>query len=998
MTEEQRIFDLINDFYSEDEQRIQESQSILMSFVNKIEYLEFFISILSKYVDSNHHLYISFIIIKDSLLSKGSLLETEYLSNTMGNIYNFVISNQSIFVREQHLLNIASESIALLYRLFFANNFLELPNFEDLFSNSESEILLINLKIMEYVLNYMKTSLKHEAAYISHSVQKSFSNYLMSRYFAHAVDVIQSSFCHLYNVAIDIMVLCLSFNMKGDIDTYSFSMSQGWLVFFSNLLIPHELYSIISQSNHEIYEKTIVLIQLYSSSSPKMWNNKGHREFIIDFVDNIISIISFSIENNKEMLELSKLMFRISGSFDLNLIISHPNASFLFENAEKMFIKSFNPEEPMACVYCLRFWGGISLYLKQRMKTDPPELLEMIYGIFEKYIVLFMNFVPEGNEIIHSSFYGYFSEIIDDHKYLWDIGFINMSRSVEYICQLVLLVFEESVGTPEMFYRLSIILLFFASAMNNQNYRIMNSAHESAILYVKMCKSIFYILERSEEIISDNLCFDNVSTLFFEQTIIAFSKSFRTVFTSKDGHFGSIFSYLKNDYTLQQVYDLFMNRFLKNLVRFHDYPEFLYDTLVVIDYMSNPLQNRSLSPLASNNTLLSDLINRNYFLEFSLKDYSKLAKLLVFLNKIYSRVILNKEHLDVFLSYYDEKIEFLAQNGFTDSSQCYILFRELSGFLKGNIDHNLYVVKWVLSKHTNMIIECINIHQQSIPVIQTICKFLSLLAPNKTKPYSFPSDSAEGIELFWLTHKALNGVNKCLLDFPWSIIMIVFPVFSSKYANFGVMQFFGDMSYTHFLDCVFDAIYSWMFEDLSGKSKYLIHLFSIFNGIVELFPDRFINSTPLRNKYIYFVIKSLLSNYFELWPVIGDSLQLVISKLNQNHESLDEFYSVLIVLIDGIMNINELKLESISKAIRLVCIWAPNLVTNIIHPIVSSFESKFREKVEKILDELFNGCTNNDIPLEKTFDKFRESIRPYSVLLSDLPEFRQYFSQIFSDS
>jgi hypothetical protein len=438
----------------------------------------------------------------------------------------------------------------------------------------------------------------------------------------------------------------------------------------------------------------------------------------------------------------------------------------------------------------------------------------------------------------------------------------------------------------------------------------------------------------------------------------------------------------------QGMFDFFAQRFLDGLLVFAGDVPLLHGLLLFINDMSG--ENR-LRPFAEQNGPLSALARREVVLSFDHLDFPLLKKVLPFLNSIYARNV--RGTWPQFLSYFDDAFE-----GMGDARSVFLLFRALKGVFdtKLTVDIAVMLGRWFLDGHVGQTLDAIRGHCGEPEIIGAIAQFWAVFAHRQRADFGIKS--AQGIELFnaWLAVVQLIAETWEFEDHEWLIVKIMQPSWAGRYANFGIMQLFGDDSFAVMHKLFFDILERWG----SGETgKHMMALLDCVSSIHGILPPVILANERNFAVTCEILAECLLLKDERIWISACNCVEGLMRSSVNAKQSVRPFLQHFIIIFDGFINLGTEERSLREPAVRVIFAMQkcePEAVHRIYGEILDFFEARYQPHVRELFDGLIvgaNGLEECGGAFQSIGEGFRVEFRKFPTQLADIQPFTPYFTR-----
>ncbi|OHT15398.1 hypothetical protein TRFO_14165 [Tritrichomonas foetus] len=977
---------------------------------------------------------LTFVTITEILKNRGGLLDVPFLQQQINFLMTFIAEKIDFILSNPSLKNLCADAVAYSFRFLFELTIPNPPVFSSLFQTFESpheNMKILSLEIMNSLVTAIKDSkLKHltETDYMRNV--ELFQKTQLSSYFNHAAHVILMNNPTLIDHALNLLVSCFkNFATKldnADIDTYVFSAPQEIYQFYQKTDLPSALFQIFNSAPPGSNRENLAMESLiYFSSVAWRPIDRNTQLAYLFFAANTITQFMRSgrcQQDEATLLSTSRFIFKIGTIINVAMFIQGQTevAVNFFLAVRDITIFAFNNclmKEPSN--YLIKFWGKLANTRFDMSTGIPQEFIQLFPEVFNAYVNAVCSYFNNEGECESDV---EISQFLESIKHLWYIEWITPKICSQYVANVLSTLTQELVSKPidmssiTILYRIvHVILIITAQFVGRLSPK---NLEDNAILIDSILNFINITNDFTKSIIASNiepllgiLCTLEKSlkyfTLYFKREFIGSTQGYGTTNTDRIYANLPIFQSLPLEVRRQAAFDIIFNRFLHDLENFMFNPDLLKELLEFIDdfIQKSP---KDVKILVQNNALLQTLIQRKFIIEFKFFSQSvSVNKLYTILNKLYVRSILTVDQWAAFLPYFDQRFSQLASSGYSDQIMVFNLFSELNGALKGNGISTLfyYLFRWFMT-HVDDTIQCIAKHSNNENVLIAICKTWTALCTNKGYKLIIPSTSAEGIKLFQSSLKVIQTLagsdltDERVVNIKMKYITkIIAPSLSTKYVNFGIMEYFKDTSLDIMIDIYFTVLANWSFEAYKLYPKIVKSMNAIILSILEIKPMKIADEAKL-NLISRFLFKAMLQldNSLYIKEVYQTLTKLIEFFLQSNCANLiTNFQAHFLAILDQIINGSQPLTDTAAAPLYYMFLGIPGWAQHVFEMICSIFDPKNREEISALFTTTFGvidpakGVTQGQKDLRNILVVFKKKIKKYATNLSDIAEFEPYF-------
>jgi hypothetical protein len=219
-----------------------------------------------------------------------------------------------------------------------------------------------------------------------------------------------------------------------------------------------------------------------------------------------------------------------------------------------------------------------------------------------------------------------------------------------------------------------------------------------------------------------------------------------------------------------------------------------------------------------------------------------------------------------------------------------------------------------------------------------------------------------------------------------------------RYANFGVMQLYGDESLGKMLNVFFAILANWEFQSIAQIPKILSTILMTIETVANICPQ-FLSEGRFQ-LVCDFLWKSLIPNdeKGDVFKLACNCLKGIMEHLLNvgNRDVWHVFRPHFIALMDSLITSERTLADSAACPICFIMKMDVEFVKQVFDRICGSFDEQFREGVSKCLSELLAKTAEIASPdqiskFRRTLSLFKSAVLKYAIRLSDFPEFVQVF-------
>ena len=971
---ESEILFLMRSLFAGDIEQQNKSSLALQQCTFNVDNLQIFDSILKNIITDRSLLLVCLTSLRNLLRNRGILVPLPDIQDHVNYLLSvaFDISDK-ILIKDEVILNMFSEAISISYRLIlemqntFPQPFVNLYKFYNV-SYSHNVVMV---DIMRSFINSLGVRMKHNSKDDYKALKRTFEKYLM-------FDFLECGFKLLLkeeNMNKDLLIdLCL----KMIIDTYNFGkdvseakmkkLNKRFEENYASKDIPLRLLDIFKNSKEPIAGNSLNVFYLFINIEERIFPRIAG-----SFTDYCLQISNGIVD----LLECDSLDNCIS--LFLNQFIQIVNFSYFQkkEESEKFFLSVYNFTMNNAPKDLIKFWGYVGSQIELNQK-----LSQLLPNIF----ILYINTLVSNSSKVSKEIFDDYQESISFLQELWLIVTKSSMEAVHFVSDKIDNLTQQ-IFNAESFQEM-IIYLGLADAYSQcfksgkPGFDFMN-IYKSYGYFLKHLLNYIIVTSPQRKDLLDN------EPEFMCKTELVLINLGTTIKNNIIKQKMSYITFLEAELTKsrEDIYHLFIDRFLTDLTFFTQYPFVLYQILLFVDEMCNQTQSTVFGSYANNNELLKKLANREIIFNFEGVDFPQLKKLLPLLNKIYAR---NVKNWDVFLSYFDNIFQSINSSNHAD---VFILFRQIYGIFPAIPVNNdiFYLYHWLMNQHFDDFIKCIKANSQVKEVIHAIIHLWLQVCKHNGKP--FPEGSGDGIILFRANTKIILLLKETCNESEWLAMKIIYSCITGRYANFGIMNLYNDNSLQIVVNIFFNLLENWA---IGEDEKKLLIITECITALVQI---DFCKNVIQKNLIIIFefLIQNLLLKNIEVWKKTCECLSSLMNYSISNNISLRPFLQQFLVLIDGLINLDfddSKLLKATAEPLYLMWQNCSEAVTKVVNEICNAFESRFQKDVRKFFDDLFTYY-----PPEKQYDEtfytnirvFQHSIKKYYIELANIPIFSPIF-------
>jgi hypothetical protein len=572
-------------------------------------------------------------------------------------------------------------------------------------------------------------------------------------------------------------------------------------------------------------------------------------------------------------------------------------------------------------------------------------------------------------------------------------------------------------GTIGAVYRLTMLMLIVSAKIQIRQYPGVTADDIGQL--ARLIGAVFRYVVQTDAILPIIANADGVRSyvVSLEKAVMRFVFAFRRDYLSPaKPAIEQVYATLEGDQ--HAAFDLFVNRFLRDLELFLAFPELLEEiSKFLLELITESEKDPSTKEFVVSNTMLQGLTQRELFLNFSVvENFEKCKLLLSLLNRIYARSIKTVDGWAPFLAHFDDRFASIAARRYGNAHAIFCLYREVCGVLSGNCGYRDYLIifRWFLARHVDDTLACIRSQGGSMNTILAIGRAWCLLCSNKGKKLVLPPASAEGIVLFQSSLKVIQALVEAVMDTDdrtMLICKIIRPSLSENYANFGVMDFYGDPSLDQMLQIFFAILDGWEFDQVKALKNGARTILEAIHAIIQHRPAKF-EEGDRSALVLNFLWRTLgwKQSTEQVWSLSENCFKhacnclqdLMLFLLPKDGIDWSIFRQHFITLMDVLFAPPSPNGPKIGPVIDMVagplCYLAKMdsaFVEVTFRAICNGFDEQYREAVGGLLHTAFETVEQVTSPdqLQKfrhALNQFKKEVLRYSIQLFDIPGFLDF--------
>jgi hypothetical protein len=984
-----------------------------------------------------HRIQICLTLLKALICRRGCLLSAEALANgVLGPLMELWRSVPSDFFQVPSFTSLICQSIATAYRLLFERSD-GAATFEELFEmvarppEDRPDFPVLGLIVMTAIVERFKEKMAHLTDATHRVLALTFRNTTLFRYFHTACQCLNSPSPDLLSAAMDLLFACLQYDTKSDVldDTYQFTVPQDMIGFCMSTEVPRELFRIYhayfsDPAKGPVTKATRVLdILPYFSASGTSQGTVAQlatpRLTYLDFIARELKDIVISDGLPMEhVLGLSRLLLKVAFLIPVVEFLGLDVAWEFFANVHAFSCRLFgelgSPDLWHSCMNMLKFWAKLGRVGPGRARELPAPYVEFFQTVFSAFVEGLLAPVPALASEFRQCEHFETRTFVGDVAPLWGVAEIVPQHATEVVRGLMDRLTADLVGgaaSAATAHRLALLVLTVAARIDVRTFSLVVGADAVSQL-ASLISGVLALVAATDgrmDVLAASL---GESLEVLEGAITHFVVLFRRDYLGEPKPITNhVYAALVPPGTRQDVFNLFVDRFLRDLRTLVHFPQLLGQILDFLHALLTPSEGEATCAMAASHALLQGLTHRELFLDFSGVDPAQSRRLLLVLNKIYAKSIKTASGWMQFLDHFDSRFAAIAGGAYAHEHQIFCLYQEIYGMLRGLSSYRDYLIvfRWFMGRHVEDTLSAIRAQAQRPLVAHAVARAWYLLASNKGKKLILPSASAEGIQLFRESLRVIGALIQCLdesNDQKYLICKIIRPSLSETYANFGVMELYGDTSLDEMLAVFFRIIATWEFSEISQLRKGVRVILETIEAVLATRPNRlddarlalvtqFIAQTLLWQDESKFDVKwSSTQNCFRL--ACKCLQQLMLFCLGRSGVDWALFRRHFIAITDQLCHPKYQIADPVAGPLCYCVKMDPAFVQSVFQGVYESFDEQYRSEIQAIVEQALSVVDRVTAPdqlqrFRAALNNFQRDIMRYSIELAEVPGIADFF-------
>ncbi|KAK8847960.1 Exportin 7 [Tritrichomonas musculus] len=1018
----------------------------ILNYSTKIEYLSFLQQFLRKCLDSSQHILLTFNFMRDIIKLRGYLMLPDELINHFMFVKQFIIENYQLLLGSQVLINSASQDIAMTIRFTYEQDRLKgeklFDNVKELFDSDEN-MRIVAIIIMTSIVDCFKEPLLHLTF-----TEKTNCISEFKRKYLHIFANIVSPLIRDGNG----LILCSSLNLL--LHCFEFCDNKTTV---STVVYPVEYSTYFSSSEiiTRIFELCFVQetssisygILFYMAAASGIWNSdySNKNNFFNFFTNSMIQIISSQDQDSNFIGQTCRILNVLSQNLEPNIFFQQDFSQNFLNSALQFSGIVFELAEPAYLQNIFNFWGTISNWRldSELMKPITETMVHLILSFFDATL----NSISQNGQ----HWLTLFQTDFDNYGFdpIWKIANNCYKQVYEIIYDKIT---SKASENPANLLQLAFIVNVITSRFGKD----IGSGNDEYIL--KIHGPVFSLIEQTTPLIKQILANDPAG-IVFENSIVLFMDNYQRINLS-----GTRLppTKIQNPQIAIQMekkqnnINIFASRILSEFDSFQFFSSFPKIINRIFNLVTQLIKKEDCVVLIEKTPIKSALLDQNISISFEGVPPDIAKKSRINLYSLYTSLINTIKELQIFLNKFDIRFQQLAASNYSDPNEIFALFCDLRGVFKcllTNASPNtlfstkkkyVKVCNWFFTNHAQSSVEIIKNNSTDTFIVNIVCSIWISLFPDRFDQKSIQVQSINdgfGIILFKTSLLIIEAVvQNCANDFPkfYILFKVIRYCMTTKYANFGVMNFYGDNSFDRMSQLFFQLLGLTGFDNLSNNFKLLNHILRTMNAITnsekclnELFGNE--DKTNL-NLIITFTEKcmyldshnretskaNIMANrtygleksckngskssigLIDMWTSSWDVLNTLLKKSLSTPEL---FQSVQMYRPHSILILNNVMMKKDPLQIQLgpillaTYIYDNQFANWLISMVINTYDEKFKEYVKNQFLILFNGISNPEAPViineviakefESRLSTFSTNFMKYQTNFIDLPEIAQ---------
>jgi hypothetical protein len=315
-----------------------------------------------------------------------------------------------------------------------------------------------------------------------------------------------------------------------------------------------------------------------------------------------------------------------------------------------------------------------------------------------------------------------------------------------------------------------------------------------------------------------------------------------------------------------------------------------------------------------------------------------------------------------------------------------------------------------MGRHIDHTLNSIRAQGQMPIVVKAVARTWYFLASNKGKKLLLPADSAEGIQLFHYSLRVIRVLIETISEpdeQKYMIFKIIRPSLSERYANFDVMELYGDPSLDEMLAIFFQILANWEFSIICVLKKGVRIILETFEAILASRPEK-LDDTRL-GVVTQFIARTLLWHgdaKFEVkwgqnqncFRLACECLQtLMLFCLGRTGVDWAIFRPHFVAIADQLFHPTHPIADTVAGPLCYVAKMDSEFVHSVFQAVYASFDEEYRGEIQAIVQRAFEAIDRvESIDQLQRFryalNGFQKDIMRFAIMLSQIPGFIEFFS------
>ncbi|OHT11126.1 hypothetical protein TRFO_04087 [Tritrichomonas foetus] len=1024
------FYNLIQSHYSEQNDNKSESATKLLEYSSKIEYLSFLQEFLGKCIDSQIHVVYTFSCMKQIIQLRGCLLPQNILTIHYDFLKQAILANAQRFVSFPAIIGEASQAYAITFRIII-EQFPIMSNqifsdVQNMFSSDIVPIKIAALYIMTSIVDVFNQNLPHLNTLDSGNLKKSFQSSYLHVFINAVYPLILIDDSDILLPALNLLCQCFSFcELPNSSNISQISYPREFSQYFSTPEILARIFFLVNPSENkndpsqiQVSHKAFQILYFMAAATCVFYEGIHKKnEFFTFFASKMIEILNnlSSFDTEESIHEICKILNiiakQLNEHFFLKTEIAGGFLTCVAQFSEFVFISG----DVSSIQFLFNFWSVIANWKLEQQFIEL--ILNIALQVIRSYIISTLDAISNDSEkwldILSA-------EIVQKGNYsIWPISEKFHNQVIDIIIEQMNL---RNSTTPTNLLQLAFLVDVISSRLGRSS---LHSKDEVEVNAQRMYEAVVSLITATTPALPQMFEQAPQITSVFEWSIVAFIDNYQKVYFAGQRYSQSQEEKDQNKNFRQNLINIFVARILVELNSFAIIVNVPNLDIRILDIIKQLVSKEECTTFIENTPIKAALLNQSLSIAFEGVPPEKVKQPRIHLYRLYASLIKTFQELAVFLGKFDARFQELASTNYSNQNEIFALFCDLRGMFKHYLTDQsqskkfVKVCEWFSSSHLEDSKNIIKNNSTNPGIVNITCRLWISLFPdrlcnNKSKSSGFVNSvidptSGFGIILFRTSLEIVGTVlNSCENNF--SKFYILFKVIryclTTKYANFGVMSYYGDHSFYQMCQLFFQMLNALNdgFDDVSHYPKLLNHILLTMSAIIsdekcltELFASE---DHANLNMIMKFTSKCLLVGQSDLWQDTWDVLSPLLQRSTSSPEmiqSVQLYRPHTLIILQYIISKNDAKINKLGPIVLASYIFDADFFKSLVGIIINTYDETFRQYVQEQFGLLFNqmGPPLSEPLLvefvQNRLTKFQAAFMKYRTNFINLPELTPFF-------